>query len=235
MNDGGVDSVVVSSGNEPAVRDISGRNAEVHPSRMQVWRERILGPKGGMVVSVLLVLLAAYGWFGAGIRFFLVPSRSMEPTLLEGDMIVTVPAREYRRGDLVVFRHQGEVLVKRLIGLPGDTVQVVDGALFLNGRYASEPYCKEPMKYLLVDPLTVPEGRFFFLGDNRNMSEDSSEAAREQNAAQPDAVFGDLSRIIGKVVFRYYPYTRFGPIIPYPLRPLKETAETDAAVPVGGG
>lgn len=227
---GAEDSTVASGGETPAVTADAGREREALPSRTLVWREWILGPKGGAVASALLVLMAGYAWFGAGIRFFLVPSRSMEPTLLDGDMIVTVPAREYRRGDLVVFRHQGEVLVKRLIGLPGDTVQVVDGALFLNGRYASEPYCKEPMKYLLADPLTVPDGRFFFLGDNRNQSEDSSEAAQEGNEIEPDAVFGDLSRIIGRVVFRYYPYSRFGPVSSYPLRPLQGMAESDSAV-----
>ncbi|HOQ90766.1 MAG TPA: signal peptidase I [Candidatus Hydrogenedentes bacterium] len=182
------------------------------------WRAQILGAEGGAVISILLIGFAAYAWFGLGVRFFLVPSRSMEPTLLEGDMIVTVPAREYRRGDLVVFRHQEEILVKRLIALPGDSVQVVDGALFLNGQYVSEPYCMEPMKYILPNAQTVPEGGFFFLGDNRNVSEDSSEIAMREENKSPDREFGQLSDIIGKVVFRYYPYRRFGPVHSYPLR-----------------
>ncbi len=205
------------------------------PGAGSALREWILGTKGGAIVSLLLILLTAYAWFGLGIRFFLVPSRSMEPTLLEGDMIVTLPAREYRRGDVVVFRHQGEVLVKRLIGLPGDTVQVVDGALFLNGRYASEPYCKEPMKYLLADPQKVPEGRFFFLGDNRNVSEDSSEAAQHGNGALTAEEFGALSDIIGRVIFRYYPYTRMGPVSSYPLRSLAPDVVSDAAPDASGG
>ena len=231
MNGNG-DPVDRASGEEPVLTELMDSilpEASCPPStRSSGWRAWLLGTKGGAMASMLVIALTAYAWFGVGIRFFLVPSRSMEPTLLEGDMIVTLPAREYRRGDIVVFRHQGEVLVKRLIALPSDSVQVVDGALFLNGRYVSEPYCQEPMKYLLAEPQIVPEGRFFFLGDNRNVSEDSSEAARQGTAPLPDEEFGDLSRIIGRVVFRYYPYARFGPLRSFPLRPLPEKPGPDS-------
>jgi signal peptidase I len=146
----------------------------------------------------------------------MVTSSSMEPTLLPSDMIVTVREPVYRRGDIVVLRHDGEYLVKRITGLPGDAVVVVDGALFINGKYASEPYIREPMRYTIAEPIHVPDGRFVFMGDNRNDSDDSS-----VNHGAPDGPglydLGWTKDIVGRVVFLYYPYSRWGTVRSYPL------------------
>lgn len=170
----------------------------------------ILGREGGTVAIVLLALLGVYFFAIRGMRFFEVPSHSMKPTLLEGDRLVTLNNRTYERGDIVVIRERGGYIVKRIAGVGGDELMVVDGALFVNGDYASEPYIAEPMEYVL-EPLRVPEGYVFVLGDNRNESDDSH-LSREAHSVEA---------IVGRVVYRYYPYDRLGPVPSFPLARLR--------------
>ena len=142
------------------------------------------------------------------IKTFFIPSGSMEDTLLVGDHLfvnrfifgpamgslerAVLPLRAPRRGDIVVFRSPERPnidLVKRLIGLPGDTIQVVNKQLFVNGNkvedglyvehkdprtFLNRPYMSEQQR--LRDnfgPITVPEASYFCMGDNRDMSYDS--------------------------------------------------------------
>ena len=174
----------------------------------------------GRLVFYILILVCApfimYLGLVRDLRFFLVPSESMEPTLLRGDYLVTLNDQPYHRGDIIVLRdptQAGAYLVKRIAGLPGDTVAVVQGALILNGKYASEPYIKEPIQYEM-EPVTVPEGQVFVLGDNRNNSEDSSMWTRERfgidHTVSQDA-------IVGRVRYIYFPFSRMGPVAGYPL------------------
>lgn len=171
------------------------------------------------LLAVLLVGLYFFAW--REMRFFLVPSNSMQPTLFPNDMIVTLNQPFYRRGDIVVWREAGEYTVKRIVGLPGDSISVADGALFINGKYASEPYILEAMNYFIERPIRIPEGRFFYLGDNRNVSDDSSLGFIGMGGMSwgQDSMryLGELDALIGRVVFRYYPYDRLGPVYSYPL------------------
>ena len=122
-----------------------------------------------------------------------IPSGSMENTMLVGDHLIMdrfgfdagVPFtqwhvtlwREPKRGEIVVFRsleQPGTDLVKRFVGMPGDTIEVRDGALWVNGKKQDEPYVKEPMSALEhFGPIVVPPDHFFAMGDNRNDSYDS--------------------------------------------------------------
>lgn len=133
------------------------------------------------------------------VQTFYIPSGSMENTLLIGDHLFVnrfiygpaatelerqlLPLREVQRGDIVIFRsktEKGMDIVKRAIGVPGDTVQVERGELYLNGKdVADESYAihKRPDPPFAprdwFGPVTVPERRYFFMGDNRDESLDS--------------------------------------------------------------
>ncbi|MCZ8516335.1 signal peptidase I [Paenibacillus filicis] len=137
-----------------------------------------------------------------------IPSGSMLPTIQLNDKVLVeklVHWTPFQFGDIVVFYpplpgQENVRFIKRLIGLPGDTIEVKNGVLIRNGQQVDEPYVKEKMNYTF-GPVTVPEGKYLFLGDNRNDSLDSH--------LWPTP-FVDKSQIIGKALFRYYPLTHAG-------------------------
>ncbi len=113
------------------------------------------------------------------VETFVVRGSSMEPTLHDGQrLLVTKFAYWFsqpQRGDIVIFRSPvsgKDDLVKRVIATPGDRVEIVAGRVYVNGRELEEPYVsrRDPRN---LPPLTVPEGKYFVLGDNRPNSEDS--------------------------------------------------------------
>ncbi len=136
----------------------------------------------------------------------LVPSESMEKTIMTGDRIfgfrLSYQFEEPERGDIVIFKfpddpEQKELYIKRIIGLPGETVEIVDGKVYIDG--AAEPlddsFCPEtPIGDF--GPYEVPEGEYFMLGDNRNCSKDSR--FWENTYVRQD-------QIVGKALIRYYP------------------------------
>jgi len=149
-------------------------------------------------------------------QMFYIPSGSMLPTLQIGDRIV-VDKLSYHfhavdRGDIVVFRRPPlelanySDLVKRVIGLPGDTIASVDGRIMVNGRFLAEPWLPNPPPETLPSPLSapyslnhpyrVPAGDYYVMGDNRTDSEDSR-------------YFGPIPRslIVGKMAFKAWPLT----------------------------
>ncbi len=132
-----------------------------------------------------------------------IPSGSMLPTLNIDDRLfiekITDPSH-LKVGDIVVFyppvKGKEDRFIKRLIGVGGDKIEIKDGVLYRNDKKVDEPYIKEPMKYE-YGPVVVPKGKFFFLGDNRNDSYDSH--------LWPTP-FVDKDAIIGKAIFRFYPF-----------------------------
>jgi signal peptidase I len=155
------------------------------------------------VALVALVVVAAL----AAVRFvaepFRVPSGSMVPTLRSGDsVLVEKLSHGARRGDLVVFRRpgNGEILLKRVVAVGGDTVALEDGALYVDGHRRHEAYANpHAIDGVYFGPVRVPRGSLFAMGDNRGDSLDS-----RQFGAVPAA------RVIGRVVARIWPPTRWG-------------------------
>jgi signal peptidase I len=164
-----------------------------------------------LIIAACLVLL--YFFWVRGMAFFLVPSASMEPLLREGDHILTFKVTEYGPGDVVVFddpQNKGQFLVKRIVAVGGDTVELHGGALFIDGYYISEPYVKEPL-FLNYPPKQVSAGCVFVLGDNRKVSEDSS--SETWNEGEWDcAPCIDVEHIVGVVQRIYLPLNRSGPV-----------------------
>lgn len=159
-----------------------------------------------LLAVVLWFLLYLFAW--RGMRFFLIPSESMEPTLLKSDYIITLnyghPPQDPERFDVIVFKDVEDptaYAVKRVIGLPGEEIAIHDGAVFIDGEYLSEPYVPERPVYT-YEPQVVPEDEYFVLGDNRNRSSDSSLWRR--SVPRED--------IIGRAVLIYNPVQRMGRI-----------------------
>lgn len=119
------------------------------------------------------------------VKPFTIHQVSMRPTLQEGDRILinrlSYHFRDPKRGDIIVFHSpvtEGEDLVKRVVGLPGDRIAVSNGKLYVNGVAQSEPYLLEQnfngtYPETGDQPLVVPDGKLFVMGDNRNNSGDS--------------------------------------------------------------
>ena len=161
------------------------------------------------IVETVLFTLVIY----VLVRTFLfenyrVVGRSMEPTL-QNDQFLVVSKLDYRlhtpqRGDIIVFRDpqsQNRKLIKRIIGLPGDVVEIGNDAVTINGYPLDEPYIESPSLYTEA-PLTVPDGQYFVLGDNRNNSSDSH-------------AWGTLPEdlIVGKAWLSYWPPATWGRIL----------------------
>jgi signal peptidase I len=112
--------------------------------------------------------------------------QSMEPTLASGDNVLTnrlvYKLMEPKRGDLVVFKPNGNVnshyYIKRVVGLPGETVQIIDGFIYINGEVLVEEIKFDKIEFAgtAEDAIKLGEDEFFVLGDNRNASEDSRNA-----------------------------------------------------------
>jgi signal peptidase I len=120
----------------------------------------------------------------AGFQTFIMPSRSMESTVFVGDNLLA-DARWYRdrapaREDVIVFRSEGVFSIKRVIAIGGDTIQGRDGMVYLNGAQLNEPYAHHRPEVQSFEtwqnnfgPVTIPAGKVFAMGDNRDLSLDS--------------------------------------------------------------
>lgn len=155
------------------------------------------------IVIVALIVLAVMLWLPT-VR---VTGTSMAPTLMEDEVVYILRGKaNIAQGDLVAFDYNDKTVIKRVVGLPGDTVSVdADGYVFVNGTKLTEPYIYERFegRVTVEFPVTVEEGSYFVLGDNRQVSMDSR--SYEMGNVQSDS-------IIGKVFLRISPTDRFGAV-----------------------
>ncbi len=168
-------------------------------------------------------LLALFIFFATRlvVQNFRVQGPSMRPTLSSSELVLVGKLSYFNsspnRGDVVVFRKPGgdkEDLVKRVIGLPNELIEIRNGSVFVNGRELDESAYLELPGRSALSPRLVPPGNVFLLGDNRSVSEDSRK-------------FGPvpLSAVVGKIWVIYWPFSQFGSfrdltptLLPAPVR-----------------
>ena len=162
------------------------------------------------IISWLLVIIVA-----VSLAFFInkviifkvkVPSGSMENTIQIGDRVITFRLSYLfsnpKRGDIIVFPFpddETDDYIKRIIGLPGETVEGIDGLVYIDGEPLEEPYVKEKIESDF-GPYVVPEDSYFMMGDNRNESEDSRYWENK---------FVNKDKIRGKAIVKYPDITWF--------------------------
>lgn len=163
-----------------------------------------------LIIEVLIILaLAWFIWTFIGQKTHVV-GQSMEATLYNGDQVIIEKVSYYfsdpKRFDIVVFpykQYPKNHYIKRIIGLPGETIDFKDGFIYINGEKLEESYGKEMILGTgnISLPFTIPDDEYFLMGDNRNNSSDSRFAD-----------VGTMSKkdFTGKAWLRVWPFSEFG-------------------------
>jgi signal peptidase I len=158
------------------------------------------------IVSIVIAVVLAFFIRYFIVELYLVDGPSMRPTLQNAERLVVnkfiYRFRSPERGEILVFRYPRDPsrdFIKRVIAIPGDTIEIKDGRVFVNQQLMNEPYILSKTRgdYPLS---TVPEGHIFVMGDNRNNSEDSRFA---------DVGFVPYDLIKGKAVLVFWPFDQF--------------------------
>lgn len=179
----------------PTMEDVAAERARLAQRRR--YRRLLRSTVYSLIVVAALAVLLATLFFPV----LQVSGDSMNPTLYDRQILVLTKAFRMETGDLCAFYWQNRLLLKRVIGTPGDVIDITaDGAVSVNGAMLEEPYVDElALGECDIDlPYQVPENRYFVMGDHRATSVDSRSSA-----------IGcvEESQIIGKVILRVWPLT----------------------------
>ena len=165
------------------------------------------------IVATVIIVILIFFLLQTTIQSSVVVGRSMEPDLNDGQRLVINKVvyifDEPQRGDVIVFNSPNNSrtdFIKRIIGLPGDTIEIKKGVVYVNGSKLSEPYIADPPSYTL-QLHKVQENNYFVLGDNRNRSNDSHNGwtVPRQN-------------VTGKAWLSIWPPSEWGLVDNYPLQ-----------------
>lgn len=166
----------------------------------------------GWIVYIIIIVALAWVIITFVGQRTQVSGSSMETTLSDGDQLIvdkiSYRFRDPNRYEIVVFPYQYEentYYIKRIIGLPGETVQIVDGYVYIDGQQLDEHYGNEVMldPGIAEEPVTLGDDEYFVLGDNRNNSQDS-------RAANVGVIHG--KDLLGRAWIRIWPLSEFGVI-----------------------
>ncbi len=173
-------------------------------------------PSRSEIIKIVLVFLILFGAVQFSLQSFRVEGASMEPSFRNNQYLLVDKLR-YRlgspgRGDVIVFdspqSSEGTPLIKRIIGLPGETVEIKEGNVYINGRELVETPDFRPIPYSGTSSVTVPPDHYYVLGDNRGNSTGSH-------------IFGTVPRdnIVGRVWLYYWPLSDWGLTPEYSAEP----------------
>lgn len=154
-----------------------------------------------VVVAAIAVLIATLM-----LPVLQIQGSSMEPTLNDEEIVVLIKTSNLKRGQLCCFSYQNKLLIKRIIGVPGDSINInEEGFVYVNDTLLDEPYILDrALGECDIDfPVHVSENHYFILGDHRSTSIDSRSSA---------VGLVDTEQVVGKIFFRIWPFEAFGSI-----------------------
>ena len=151
-------------------------------------------------VTIILVVVLVRTFIITPVR---VVGSSMDKTLKEGEILLLEKIdKKYKRYDIVVIKENNERIIKRIIGMPGESVKIVEGVIYINGEAIKDKYASSYTGDFSLDKFdldVIPENSYFVLGDNRIVSKDSR-------------LLGPINKkqIQGKAIYRIWPFNKFG-------------------------
>lgn len=168
------------------------------------YRQNYIRILGNTISSLLIVSAVAVLISMLFLPVLRVTGTSMTPTMLNDELIICNKRNNFKSGDIVAFYFNNKILLKRVIGVAGDIIDVKeDGSVYVNGELLEESYLTEKSfgECDIELPYQVPDNRIFVMGDHRSTSIDSRSSSVSTIADE---------YIIGKVIFRVWPFERIG-------------------------
>ena len=164
------------------------------------YRKTLKSTLYALITAAAVAVLVATLW----LPVLQIYGTSMSPTLVEGEIVVSIKTQNLKKGDIVAFYYGNKVLVKRFIAGPGQWVDITeDGTVIVDGVAIEEPYIDSKSLGIcdIELPYQVPDGTYFLMGDQRSTSVDSRHSS-----------IGCVSQesIVGKIVFRVWPFKNLG-------------------------
>ena len=174
---------------------------QVEKERKRYRRQKAYNKALGGTIYVLTMVAAVAVLIATLVLPVLqIEGTSMEPTLVNGDIVLLTKTTSFHRGELCGFSWNNKLLIKRVVGIPGDWIEIdIDGTVYLNGEKLNEPYAEQLAmgECDLEFPFQVPQEQYFVLGDLRESSIDSR-----------NTLIGcvEKEQVVGRVFFRIWPF-----------------------------